>query len=78
MFNALRERRASFNEINVIWINRPLSQILEFNAQRTGRERVPDDAVIKMYHRMQKPSASEGINKLYIYDGEKISYEKFR
>lgn len=78
LLNALNNRRAYFDEVNVIWINRPLSQILEFNAKRTGRERVPDNAVINMFNRIEKPTASERINNLYIYNGETMRHEKIR
>ena len=54
------------DEINVIYIERPLSTILEYNSKRTGRKLVPNDVIIKMYNSISKPTAKEGIDYLYI------------
>lgn len=54
------------DEINVIYIERPLDTILEYNSKRTGRELVPNNVIIKMYNSISKPTAKEGIDYLYI------------
>ena len=63
LINALNKRP---DEINVIYIERPLSTILEYNSKRTGRKLVPNDVIIKMYNSISKPAAKEGIDYLYI------------
>lgn len=54
------------DEINVIYIERPLDTILEYNSKRTGRKLVPNNVIIKMYSSISKPTAKEGIDYLYI------------
>ena len=54
------------DEINVIYIEKPLNTILEYNSKRTERKLVPNDVVIKMYNSISKPTAKEGIDYLYI------------
>ena len=63
LIDALNKRP---DEINVIYIERPLSTILEYNLKRTGRKLVPNDVIIKMYNSISKPTAKEGIDYLYI------------
>lgn len=63
LIDALNKRP---DEINVIYIERPLSTILEYNSKRTGRKLVPNDIIIKMYNSISKPTAKEGIDYLYI------------
>ena len=65
LINALNKKP---DEINVIYIERPLDIILEYNSKRTGRKLVPNSAIIKMYNSISKPTAKEGIDYLYIVD----------
>lgn len=79
LLNALKDCRSYPDKVIVIYVNRPLKQILEFNAKRTGRERVPEDVVEKMYNRIELPRGFQGIDELHIYDTkkDKFSIEKF-
>lgn len=63
LINALNKKP---DEINVIYIEKPLDTILKYNSKRTGRKLVPNDAIIKMYNSISKPTAKEGIDYLYI------------
>lgn len=65
LINALNKKP---DEINVVYIERPLDIILEYNSRRTGRKLVPNNAIIKMYNSISKPTAKEGIDYLYIVD----------
>ncbi len=56
------------DEINVVFINRPLDIILNQNAQRTGRACVPEDAVIRMFNSIEYPSKEEGITNILEVD----------
>ena len=79
LLNALKDCRSYPDKVIVIYVNRPLKQILEFNNKRTGRERVPEDAVKRMYNSIELPRGFQGIDELHIYDTEKnkFSIEKF-
>ena len=59
------------DEVNVIYIKRPLEQILEFNAKRTGRALVPEKAVINMYNSIQLPTWHERIKFLITIENGK-------
>lgn len=48
------------NKIIFVSFELPLSTLLERNAQRTGRARVPDDALKRMFHAFKKPAFNEG------------------
>lgn len=65
LINALNKKP---DEINIIYIEKPLDTILEYNSKRTGRKLVPNNAIIKMYNSISKPTAKEGIDYLYIVD----------
>jgi len=54
--------------ITVIYIKRPLDIILKYNAKRTGREFVPENAVINMYNSIQEPTRAEGIDRIVEVD----------
>ena len=79
LLNALKNYHAYPDKVVVIYVNRPLKQILEFNAKRTGREKVPEDVVEKMYNSIELPRGFQGIDELHIYDTRKgkFSIEKF-
>ncbi len=79
LLNALKERRAYPDKVIVIYINRPLKQILEFNNKRTGREKVPEDAIKRMYYSIDLPKGFQGIDELHIYNTETNTFtvEKF-
>ena len=51
-------RRISSNKYNIelIYFNVPIDICLKRNAQRTGKTRVPDAAVMNMYQKLQKPN----------------------
>lgn len=55
--------------IEIVVIKSDLETIEKQNALRTGRERVPDSAIRRMYHQMTYPTLEEGFDKIYIYDG---------
>ena len=59
LFNALKVKPY---QIAIIYMDTPLEIALERNAQRTGRERVPDESIINMYNSIDFPTASEPIN----------------
>ena len=59
------------DEIHVIWIKTPLNECLRYNSKRTGLERVPEQSIIQMYHKQERPTWSEGIKYLHIIENEK-------
>jgi tRNA uridine 5-carbamoylmethylation protein Kti12 len=54
------------DETTVVFIDKPLDIILKYNAKRSGRERVPDEVVEKMFNSIQIPKREEGIDKLLV------------
>ncbi len=69
LLNAISGRRARYDELNAIVFKLPLEQVLEQNAQRTGRALVPEDSVIQMYNKMTIPTTDEYDN-VYVYNGK--------
>lgn len=59
------------DEIHVIWLNTSLQQSLLNNAKRKGVERVPDESIIQMFGRLERPSWEEGIKYLHIIENFK-------
>ena len=76
LLNALKDRRATYDELNAIVFKLPLETLLERNMQRIGREYVPERAVIDMYNRMTIPTKKEGFDNIYIYNGKDWYYGK--
>lgn len=62
LINSLKNKP---NEIIAVYLKNSLETILEQNAKRTGRSRVPEDSVINMFNSIEKPTRDEGID-LYI------------
>ena len=71
LLNALRHCHAQYDELNAIVFKLPIEQVLKQNAQRIGRERVPDNDVSNMYYKMTIPTKFEGFKHVYIYNGER-------
>lgn len=70
LLDALKDRCTRPDKVIVIYVKRPLEQILEFNNKRTGRERVPEKAVRSMYEKIRVPASFEGIDELHTYNAE--------
>ena len=64
----IRSLYAKPEEINAIWIKRPLKVVLEYNKKRSGRALVPDHIVRQMWYRTERPTAAEGIDNLEIIE----------
>ena len=47
-------------------MKKPLDIILKYNAKRTGRALVPEDAVINMYNSIEEPTLEEGFTQINI------------
>ena len=64
------------DEVEVIWIRVPLETALKQNAMRSGRAKVPNDVIKRMYSSIERPEDNEGINKLTIIERgeEKVWY----
>ena len=73
LFNAILGFGAKYDECNAIVFNLPLEQVLEQNAQRIGREYVPEKIVIGMYNKMTFPT-TEDFDNVYIYNGKEWRY----
>lgn len=65
------------NKIIVIYMKVPLDEVLKRNNQRSGRAKVPDEVVKKMYASMQEPTRDEKID-LLIYSNGNIIWSKNR
>ena len=67
-------------EIHAVWLNTPLDVCIERNKKRSGLANVPDQSIREMYHRIERPTWSEGIKYLHIItnneDEEIIDLEK--
>lgn len=58
-------------EINAVYMNTPLNICLERNAQRTGREKIPENVIKNMYEKILSfPAADEGFKKIYLIDNQ--------
>ena len=55
-------------KVIAIVMNTDLDTCLQRNMKRTGRELVPEDAIINMYHRMTKPNVEEGFDEVWLVD----------
>ena len=64
------------DEVEVVWVRVPLETALRQNAMRTGRAKVPNDVIKRMYQSIERPEDNEGINKLTIIERgeEKVWY----
>ena len=64
------------DEVEVVWVRVPLETALRQNAMRSGRARVPNDVIKRMYNNIERPEDNEGINKLTIVERgeEKVWY----
>lgn len=58
--------KKNIEELNCVYFSTPLKICMERNAQRTGRERVPDSAMVNMYYAYLPPTAMEGYDHLYV------------
>lgn len=58
-------------EIHAIWLDTPLSKCIENNSERIGRANVPEDAIRKMYSKVERPVWSERIKYLHIIRNDK-------
>ena len=56
------------DEVEVVWIRVPLETALKQNAMRSGRAKVPNDVIKRMYNNIERPEDNEGINKLTIVE----------
>ena len=56
----------------------PLEVVLERNAQRTGRAKVPETAIHNMYHRYDIPSLKEGFDEVWHIDAEGVITKEVR
>lgn len=70
LFNALTEKPS---RTIAIYIKKPLDIILKYNAKRSGRAYVPEDAVINMYNSIQEPNYKEGFDWIYIVTHKKTT-----
>lgn len=59
--------RTNYDSVIIIWIDTDLPQILNQNALRTGRSRVPENVITDMYNHMQYPSFKEGFEEIIRY-----------
>ena len=68
--------RKHADEVEVIWVKVPLATALKQNAMRSGRAKVPNDVIKRMYNNIERPEDNEGINKLTIVERgeEKVWY----
>lgn len=66
----LKQVRPNASEIIAIWIKPKIETILKQNAQRKGRECVPEHAIQNMYARMEEPEFNEGFTEIYIIEPE--------
>lgn len=62
LFNHIKKKP---KEIIAIYINISLNKILYQNSLRTGRELVPEDAVINMFNSIQTPTEEEGFTEIW-------------
>jgi predicted kinase len=51
-------------EVIGFFLESRLGDCLERNARRTGRERVPDKAILITYRRLRAPTLGEGFDRL--------------
>lgn len=58
-------------EIHIIWLNTPVEVCLKYNALRKGIEKVPEQSIIQMFGRLEKPTWSEGVKYLHIIENGK-------
>ena len=66
-------------EINIVYMERPLEQALEWNARRSGRRLVPEETIKNMYNSIQLPTEKENINNFYkIIDDQLVLIENFK
>jgi predicted kinase len=72
----LSKVRKYASEIEVVWIKVPLETAIKQNELRSGRAKVPVEAIKNMYRSIERPDDTEGINKLTIVEGgeEKVWY----
>ena len=56
------------DKVSVIYLDIPFKTILQRNAQRSGREFVPETAIRRMYNSIILPTRAEGIEELIIVD----------
>ena len=62
----IREIQVPVEEINVIWIQTPIEEAIEYNAKREGREFVPVSQIRRMNYSIEAPEFNEGITKIYM------------
>ena len=53
-------------ELEAVYFDLPLEQIIQQNSNRTGRKFVPPEAIQNMYLQLRKPTFEEGFSKIYI------------
>lgn len=66
----LRALGTALKDVKVIAIvmNTDLDTCLQRNMKRTGRELVPEDAIINMYHNLTTPNVEEGFDEVWLVD----------
>ena len=66
----LRALGSSLKDVKVIALvmTTDLDTCLQRNMKRTGRELVPEDSIINMYHNFTIPTYEEGFNEIWLID----------
>ena len=64
----LSKVRKYADEVEVVWIKVSLETAMRQNAMRSGRAKVPNDVIKRMYSSIERPEDNEGINKLTIVE----------
>lgn len=65
-------------EVIALVLNTPLEICLVRNANRTGRERVPEESIRNMAKAFRIPKLDEGFDKIYIFDVDGVIKEIVR
>lgn len=66
--NLLNKLNLENTEINCVYFNIPLEEVLKRNDKRTGLEKVPSSVVKRMYYSIEFPTFEEGFNKIIEVD----------
>lgn len=61
---------AKYEEVNIIWLDLPLNEIINQNAQRNGRALVPTSVVRRMFYQFEEPTVEEGFKHIYKIERE--------
>ena len=63
-----------YDAIYCVYVKAPLEKALEQNAKRSGRARVPDSVIQRMYDSLEEPSLNEGFDRIYLIENGEISH----